>query len=73
MRQSRVYEQLSVGQIGDDEASLKLTGTLPPAGAPKLSGTFFKVQTPESVSTPESNTSGLNQDLSGDAPKGKKS
>lgn len=41
MRQSRVLMQLSLGLISDEEASVALTGHLPPAGAPKLSGTFF--------------------------------
>ena len=42
MRQSRVLDQLSLGLISDEEAALQLTGSLPPAGAPKLSGTFFR-------------------------------
>lgn len=41
-KQSRILEQLSLGLISDEEASLQLTGNLPPAGAPKLSGTMFK-------------------------------
>lgn len=71
MRQSRVLEQLSLGQTGDEEASLCVTGTLPPAGAPKLSGTFFKTTTTTSAN-PDSNTGALEQDLTGDAPKEKK-
>ncbi|MFU8831010.1 MAG: hypothetical protein ACNA7J_02530 [Wenzhouxiangella sp.] len=73
MKQSRVLEQLSYGLITDDEASLYLTGTLPPQGAPVLSGTFFRVSQPGNIATPESNTSALNQDLSGDSPKEPKS
>lgn len=42
MKQSRVLDLLSLGLITDDEASLQLTGRLPPAGAPKLSGTMFR-------------------------------
>lgn len=42
MKQSRVLEQLSIGLITDEEAAITLTGGLPPAGAQKLSGTFFK-------------------------------
>jgi hypothetical protein len=42
MKQSRVLDQLSIGMISDEEASLQLTGRLPPPGAPKLSGTFFR-------------------------------
>jgi hypothetical protein len=41
LRQSRVLEQLSLGLITDEEASIILTGKLPPAGMPKLSGTNF--------------------------------
>jgi len=73
MRQSRILEQLSLGMITDAEANLDLTGTLPPAGAPKLSGTMFKTSPTQNISTPESNTGALEQDLSGDAPRGKKS
>lgn len=42
MRQSRILEQLSIGLITDDEASIELNGRLPAAGAQKLSGTFFR-------------------------------
>jgi hypothetical protein len=73
MRQSRILEQLSLGLITDAEANLELTGTLPPPGAPKLSGTMFKNSPPGNISTPESNTGALEQDLSGDAPKEPKS
>lgn len=41
-RQTRILEQLSLGMISDEEACLLLTGNLPPAGAPVLSGTMFK-------------------------------
>lgn len=41
MRQSRILQQLSIGLLSDEEASILLTGRLPAAGAPKLSGTFF--------------------------------
>lgn len=41
MRQSRLLEQLSYGFITDEEASIKLTGNLPPAGFKPLSGTMF--------------------------------
>lgn len=40
-RQSRILEQLSFGFITDEEAAIDLTGALPPAGMPKLSGTMF--------------------------------
>ena len=42
MKQSRVLDLLSLGLITDDEAALQLTGKLPPASAPKLSGTMFR-------------------------------
>lgn len=41
MKQSRILQQLSIGLISDEEASIALTGRLPAPGAPKLSGTFF--------------------------------
>lgn len=74
MKQSRVREQLSDGLITDEEASLLLTGTLPPAGMRPLSGTGFAGGGggATNISTPESNTSALNQDLSGDAPRDQK-
>lgn len=72
MRQSRILELLSIGLMSDAEASLELTGTLPLPGMPPLSGSFFKyAQASDAAST--SNTSALNQDLSGDAPKNAKS
>ena len=73
MKQSRILELLSLGLMSDEEASMKLTGTLPIPGATKLSGTRFKSAKPAEVGNPESNTSALNQDLSGDAPKEPKS
>ena len=42
MRQSRILDQLSLGLITDEQACLLLTGSLPPAGAPRLSGTMFR-------------------------------
>lgn len=41
-RQSRILEQLSLGLISDEEASLILTGHLPPSTFKPLSGTMFK-------------------------------
>ena len=42
MRESRILDRLSLGLISDDEAAIEL-GTFPrPAGAPNLSGTFFR-------------------------------
>lgn len=43
MRQSRILTQLSFGFITDEEASLRLTYQLPPAGFKPLSGTLFSV------------------------------
>lgn len=42
MRQSRILDQLSLGLISDEEACVLLTGSLPPAGYQKLSGTMFR-------------------------------
>lgn len=56
MKQSRILELLSYGFITDEEAGVRLTGQLPPAGAPKLSGTMFTVKKTESAN-PTSNTS----------------
>ena len=61
MKQSRVLEQLSLGLITDEEASIILTGGLPPAGAPLLSGTFFRASSgtdPTVEGNGYSNTSG---------------
>jgi hypothetical protein len=41
-KQMMVLEQLSLGLITDEEASLSLTGKLPPAGFKPLSGTMFQ-------------------------------
>lgn len=45
MKQSRILEQLSLGFISDEEASIALTGNLPPAGYKPLMGTMFKAGT----------------------------
>jgi hypothetical protein len=70
MKQSRVLELLSLGMISDEEACIDLTGRLPPAGAPRLSGTFFRAtnQAPDIVENPNSNTSALNKDLTPSTP-----
>ena len=76
MRQSRVLELLSLGSLTDEEASLMLTGRLPLAGAPKLSGTGFRANTAADIpNNPYSGTSQgtLNQNLNSDAPKNAKS
>lgn len=68
MKQSRLLELLSLGMISDAECSLQLTGRLPPAGAPVLSGTMFTAKK-ASTENPESNTAnGTEKDLSPDTP-----
>lgn len=76
-KQMIVLEQLSLGMITDEEASLALTGKLPPVGAPKLSGTMFKmnmgkgtVDTPaqDPAANPSNGGSTLNQNLKSDQP-----
>ncbi len=64
MKQSRVLELLSIGFMSDEEACISLTGRLPPTGAQKLSGTFFKAgasdpsAAPADAGNPLSNTAG---------------
>lgn len=41
MKSQRILNQLSLGMLTDEEACLKLTGKLPPAGYKPLSGTLF--------------------------------
>lgn len=76
LKQSRVLEQLSIGLISDEEASIKLTGQLPPPGASKLSGTFFKAggTDPNAANTAaaQSSTGALGQSLEPDTPKNNK-
>lgn len=42
MDQSAVLELLSIGMISDEDASIRLTGHLPPKGYKPLMGTFFR-------------------------------
>ena len=77
MRQSRVLEQLSLGFITDDEASIHLTGQLTPAGFKPLSGTgFMQPVKADPSANPHSGTSsgssGGPQDNKSNAPKDKK-
>ena len=72
MKQSRILEQLSLGLISDEVASIQLTGNLPPKGYKPLSGTMFASKK-TNVENPESNTSAVEQSLTSDAPKGVKS
>lgn len=72
MKQSRVLEQLSLGLISDEEASVMLTGNLPPAGYKPLTGTMFK--TPgQNNANPDSGTSALKQKTTPDTPAAPKS
>lgn len=41
MREQRILNQLSLGLIPDEQACIEITGSLPPPGMPKLSGTRF--------------------------------
>jgi hypothetical protein len=62
-------ELLSLGLVTDAEASLKLTGKLPPPGYKPLSGTMFKSATEQnSPQQPSNSGSTLNQNLNGDTP-----
>ena len=72
MRQSRVLEQLSLGLLSDEEASLALTGRLPPIGFTPLSGTMFKSGSAD-VQNPASGTSTMNKTLKPDTPAAPKS
>ncbi|MEN8210054.1 MAG: hypothetical protein ABFR50_12470, partial [Candidatus Fermentibacteria bacterium] len=56
MRQSRVLEQLSLGLISDEEASINLTGDVPSGDFTPLSGTGFHGKK-EDPANPYSNTS----------------
>jgi hypothetical protein len=71
MKQSRILEQLSIGMITDDEASLALNGRLS-SGTTPLSGTFFKAgsQDPNAVDTAsaQSNTGAVQQSTKPDTP-----
>lgn len=71
-RQTRILEQLSLGLISDEEASLELTGKLPPAGYVPKSGTMFKSagggQASMGPQTPSNDGSTLNQNLKPDTP-----
>lgn len=76
MRQSRVLELLSLGLLSDEEASIKLTGKLPPKGFKPLSGTGFfnakAVPAGDGYNGASNNGSTLNQNMAPDTPTGKK-
>lgn len=66
---------LSLGTITDEEFSIRMTGELPPASAPKLSGTMFKhggmqkdPLTSDPIANPSNSGSTLNQHLNPDTP-----
>lgn len=73
-RQSRVLELLSYGFYTDDEASIVLTGKLPPPGFKPLSGTGFFNQkltpTGDGYNGASNSGSTMNQNLKSDAPSG---
>lgn len=77
MKQSRVLQQLSLGLIDDNEASIMTTGTLPPLGYVPLTGTGFMNATPaqatDQPANPDANANALNRDLNSSAPKNPKS
>lgn len=78
MEQSRVMALWSIGLLTDEEASIKLTGHLPPKGFKPMSGTGFMPMTgaqPAGDGNNGASNSGstLNKNLNGDAPTGAKS
>lgn len=74
LKQSRVLELLSYGFHTDEEASILLTGKLPPAGFKPLSGTGFFSKTAQPAGNGYNGASNdgstTNQNLKSDAPKG---
>jgi hypothetical protein len=72
MKQNRLLQLCSLGFLSDEETSVKLTGNLPPAGFKRLSGTGFLNQKQDPAANPASNTSAIDQTLTGDAPKAPK-
>lgn len=76
MKQERILEQLSFGLISDEEASLILTGKLPPTPT-TLSGTMFQINKTAGGGNPNSNTGpssggALNQAQTPDTPQNTK-
>ena len=74
-----VLEQLSLGLISDEEACLRLTGKLPPAGYKPLSGTFFKAgatdpnaQSAVDTAAAQGNTGAVQQSLNPGTPQAPK-
>lgn len=73
MEQSRILEQLSLGLLPDEEACVRLTGRLPPAGMTPLSGTMFKSGAAAPAENPNSQTSTMNKTLKPGTPASPKS
>ncbi|MCB1901810.1 MAG: hypothetical protein KDH16_21145, partial [Rhodocyclaceae bacterium] len=69
-QQMMTLEKLSLGLITDEEASLTLTGKLPPPGYKPRAGTmFYKADASAATPTEPSNSgSTMNQNLNGDTP-----
>lgn len=57
IKQSSILEQLSLGLITDQKASIDLTGALPPDGYKELSGTMFATKKADVSGNDYSNTS----------------
>ena len=74
MEQSRILEQLSFGFLTDEQASVMLTGNLPPDGFKPLSGTMFKTGggAKQDTTSQTSLMNGQKDDLKSDAPTDKK-
>ncbi len=75
LKQSRVLELLSLGLISDEEASIQLTGHLPPQGYKPMSGTGFRPNTSlqpagDGYNGASNSGSTMNQNLKSDAPSG---
>ena len=77
MKQSRILDLLSLGMLTDEQASIILTGQLPPAGYKPLSGTGFRANTSsqpagDGYNGASNSGSTMNQNLKSDAPDGAK-
>jgi hypothetical protein len=68
MRQSRYLELLSLGLITDEEACIRLTGHLPPAGFKPLSGTMFKTTTAVNQNPTSNTANGAEKNLAPETP-----
>lgn len=77
MEQSRILDLLSLGLVTDEDASIRLTGRLPPAGYVNKSGTGFRstassTPTGDGYNGATNSGSTLNQKIKSDAPQGQK-